>query len=161
MEVELAVVMQNNDKGRRRPITPAQRLWPATPLGVHKARKSLGDTLTQWGKSELIDGAGVVLSELMTNAFRYGTPPGRSVGVSLTEVKAGVLIEVHDARSLAESGEFGVPATPDTLAEAGRGLTIVDTIAKGEWGVAERDGPGKVVWAIVLNLVAVMALIGR
>jgi hypothetical protein len=33
--------------------------------------------------------------------------------------------------------------------ESGRGLALVDALTGARWGVSERDGIGKLVWAVV------------
>ena len=129
-----------------RPYRPPQRLWPATPYGVHRARHALAETLAEWGRSELVDAAGLVLSELMGNAERHGRVEGRSTGVSVVGVEDGVLLEVHDTRD-----EQPTPGQAGALDEQGRGLLLVDALTGGRWGVAERQGPGKVVWALVTS----------
>jgi hypothetical protein len=37
----------------------------------------------------------------------------------------------------------------DAEAEAGRGLMLVDVITGQRWGASEREGVGKLVWAVV------------
>ncbi|MYS22652.1 Anti-sigma regulatory factor (Ser/Thr protein kinase) [Streptomyces sp. DvalAA-14] len=128
------------------PYTPPQKLWPATARGVRLARHALADALAGWRLTELSDQASLVLSELMTNAQKYGRVQGRSIGASFTPVPGGILLEVHDAR-----GEVR-PAlvTAGDSDEQGRGLFIVDAVTAGRWGTAPQPGgPGKVVWAVV------------
>lgn len=128
------------------PYTPAQILWPATPRGVHQARHSLERRLAEWQLADLAPTAGLVLTELMANACRHASAPGRRTGVSVLPVPGGVRIEVHDPVDLAEGAPTLRPAPP--TAEEGRGLTLVDTLTAHQWGVTDRDGPGKVVWAL-------------
>ncbi|CAG7650985.1 hypothetical protein SBRY_50496 [Actinacidiphila bryophytorum] len=33
--------------------------------------------------------------------------------------------------------------------EAGRGLALVDALTGGRWGVSDRDGVGKLLWAVL------------
>lgn len=129
------------------PYRPPQRLWPATPYGVHRARHALADTLAAWGRSELLDAAGLVLGELMSNAERHGRVDGRSTGVSVLRVGDAVLLEVHDTRD-----EQPTPGRAGPLDEQGRGLLLVDALTGGRWGVTDRHGPGKVVWALVTGV---------
>ncbi|MFJ2632594.1 hypothetical protein ACIO6U_11655 [Streptomyces sp. NPDC087422] len=58
-----------------------------------------------------------------------------------------VRIEVHDAGS-------GKPerVRASASAESGRGLDLVDALTGGEWGVSDRDGVGKMVWAVCLGI---------
>ena len=88
----------------------------------------------------LVDDAQVLVSELVTNAVRYGRP-AITVGVAATADE--VIVEVHD------TGEV-VPALPAGLPEltrtSGRGLIIVAALAS-EWGIsATPDRAGKSVW---------------
>jgi anti-sigma regulatory factor (Ser/Thr protein kinase) len=105
------------------------------------ARSFVAETLTQWGRTERLDDIRLCTSELATNAVLHGAPAGGQVLVRV-ELHAAVLrIEVHD----------GGNATP-TKREArstdaeGRGLLLVSAVAD-HWGVKERRGPGKCVWA--------------
>jgi anti-sigma regulatory factor (Ser/Thr protein kinase) len=125
---------------------PSLTVWPATPRSVHRARHALAAALAAWGLAELEDAASLVLSELMTNALRQAKVPQREIGTCVARLGAGegdvVRIEVHDPS----------PAKPEVRAsgpedEGGRGLALVDALTGGRWGVADRPGPGKLVWA--------------
>lgn len=157
MGVSTAVVMQA-DPNRPSPLpyTPPQRLWPATPNGVHKARHKLVTMLAEWGLSELAEDAGLVLSELMTNAQRHARVPGRQIGTNFYPVSAGIVVEVHDA-----SAERPTPVQAGDADEQGRGLAIVEAVTDGQWGVTDREGPGKVVWAAILSVAALLSMYGR
>lgn len=122
----------------------AMKLWPPTARSVYRARHELLVTLRTWGMADLADEAGLVLSELMTNAVRHGRMPGRKVGTHFIRRPDGVRIEVHDARD--GKPEMRVAEAYD---ESGRGLALVDAITGRRWGVTERHGPGKLVWAEV------------
>ncbi|MFD8058177.1 SpoIIE family protein phosphatase [Streptomyces cyaneofuscatus] len=107
-----------------------ERTTPAT------ARLLVRDRLQGWGLDEdTVEATELIVSELVTNAVRYGTPPLRLrllLDTSLT-------CEVHD----------GSTASPHlrharTADEGGRGLFIVSRLA-AHWGA--RHGPdGKVLW---------------
>jgi serine/threonine-protein kinase RsbW len=125
---------------------PAQILWPATPRGVHQARHSLERQLAHWELADLAPTAGLVLTELMTNACCHATAPGRRTGVTVLPVPGGVRIEVHDSLNAGEGEPTLGSPSPD--AEHGRGLTLVDTLTAHRWGVTDRNGPGKIVWAV-------------
>ncbi|MEW1721881.1 ATP-binding protein [Streptomyces sp. NPDC093109] len=82
----------------------------------------------------------LVVSELVTNAIRYGSEPGDSVLVVLAVLPAFVRVEVHDP----------VRRRPRVRAVSrqrarGRGLFIVAALAE-RWGVEERPF-GKRIWA--------------
>jgi hypothetical protein len=55
----------------------------------------------------------------------------------------GVRIEVHDTSPAAP--KQGEASAGD---ESGRGLALVDALTGGQWGVSDREGPGKAVWAV-------------
>ncbi|MFF9507278.1 ATP-binding protein [Streptomyces sp. NPDC014724] len=87
------------------------------------------------------DDVALVVSELVTNAVRYGTEPGDSLLLVLDATERRTRVEVHDTRRRTpamkpESDERG----------RGRGLFIVEALA--EWGTGERP-LGKFVWAEV------------
>ncbi|GAA2117425.1 ATP-binding protein [Streptomyces synnematoformans] len=106
------------------------------------ARAQLRKALARWGMAELEFAAVVVLSELVTNAVVHArVPPGRGVLTRFVPLEDGVRIEVHDA-----SDEWPVPRVPDE--SGGYGLTLVDELS-ARWGVAERGGVGKCVWAVI------------
>jgi hypothetical protein len=121
-----------------------QKLWPPAARSVGRARKLLAQHLGVWGLSSVADSADVVVSELVTNAITHAHPPyGNLVATRFERLADGVRIEVHDAGD-------GKPEPRDASVEeeSGRGLGLVDALTRGAWGVADRDGPGKVVWAV-------------
>ncbi|WP_233518212.1 ATP-binding protein [Streptomyces corynorhini] len=84
----------------------------------------------------------LVLSELVTNAVRHArVPVGREIETRYLAVPEGLRLEVHDASSERPRLQRAAPG-----ACGGRGLVIVDALAD-RWGVADRAGVGKLVWA--------------
>jgi hypothetical protein len=120
------------------------RLWPATARSVNRARHEVEAALHRWGLGELADTAALVLSELMTNAVQHGRVGGRMVGTQAVRIADGVRIEVHDARDTRPRVRA---ARADD--EHGRGLALVDIVTGHRWGVLDREGQGKLVWAEV------------
>ncbi|MFJ9745495.1 phosphatase [Streptomyces sp. WAC 01325] len=108
----------------------------ADPAVVGRARSDVSRKLTDWGLEELAFVAELVVSELVTNAIRYGRPPIR-------------LRLIHDRSLLCEVSDAG-STTPHlrrarVFDEGGRGLLLVAQLA-GQWGTRHARR-GKTVWA--------------
>jgi hypothetical protein len=116
---------------------------PADPICIGTSRRLLLRHLNHWGMSALADTAGLVLSELATNALRHASgPDDRLIGTRFERLPGGVRIEVHDDDE-ARPGR----KEPSAEADSGRGLLLVDMLTGGRWGVSDRQGSGKLVWA--------------
>lgn len=121
------------------------KTWPHGPRSAGNARRLLVRSLDSWGLGHLADTAGLVVSELVTNSVRHAREPyGRLIGTRFECLGGAVRIEVHDASS-------NRPVSRETAwdAESGRGLFLVNALTGGSWGVSDRDGVGKRVWAVV------------
>jgi two-component sensor histidine kinase len=93
----------------------------------------------------LADRAELVLSELLTNALRHTVPaPDSEVETRYELLPAGVRIEVHDADDTRPTVQ-----NPSMDEEAGRGLALVDALTGARWGVSDREGVGKLLWAVL------------
>ncbi|MFF4490677.1 SpoIIE family protein phosphatase [Streptomyces sp. NPDC001544] len=119
---------------------PADRIadWdvPADPAAVAKVRLAASERLDEWGLTELGFSMELVLSELVTNAIRYGSDP---ISVRLIHDRT-LVCEVSDGSST--SPHLRYAATTD---EGGRGLFLVAQLTE-RWGT--RYTPqGKVIWA--------------
>ncbi|MFD0372032.1 ATP-binding protein [Streptomyces sp. NPDC059071] len=116
-------------------LFPRRRTTPRT------ARDFVATTLTEWGETSRLDDVRLCTSELVTNAVLHGAPVGHLVLVRVESLAEELRIQVHD------SGE-NTPTrrTPEESAVDGRGLLIVAATADS-WGMKERTGPGKCVWA--------------
>ncbi|QXE39191.1 ATP-binding protein [Streptomyces sp. GMY02] len=116
--------------------------WSRDPRCVGLARLELRKALADWGLSVLEDSAVLILSELLSNAGLHArVTPEQVIETRYFRSSGGLRIEVHDG-----SPDRPRPRTADPEASDGRGLLLVEALAN-EWGVAERVGPGKVVWA--------------
>ncbi|MFJ2113358.1 MULTISPECIES: ATP-binding protein [unclassified Streptomyces] len=136
-----------NQSDAHAPNSPAVVLrWSRHPSCVGLARLELRKTLALWGMSALEDSALLILSELVTNAARHArVSQGREIETRYVrhhdDCRPGLRIEVHDASATPPQQRTQEPDATD-----GRGLVIVDALADA-WGVSERNGPGKLVWA--------------
>lgn len=111
---------------------------PSDPAAVAGARAEATERLVAWGLHDVAFTAGLIISELITNAIRYGHPP-----VRLRLIRDSVLIcEVSDRSSTAPHMRRA-----RTLDEGGRGLLLVAQFAS-RWGTRQHAG-GKTIWAEV------------
>ncbi|MEU8529615.1 ATP-binding protein [Streptomyces sp. NPDC048629] len=115
--------------------------WPSGTRSVPLARRELRKTLAAWELGAIEDAASLVLTELLTNAVRHARVPGQEVETHFALIEGGLRIEVHDA-----SEKRPLIALPHGGAVGGWGLPLVDTLSE-RWGLADRTGPGKLVWA--------------
>ncbi|MEU3830361.1 SpoIIE family protein phosphatase [Streptomyces sp. SID486] len=109
---------------------------PSDPAAVSGARRFASDVLAAWGLEDLSFTTELVVSELVTNAIRYGRAP-----VLLRLILQSTLTcEVSDASSTAPHLRRA-----RIYDEGGRGLLLVAQCAE-RWGT--RHGrEGKVIWA--------------
>jgi hypothetical protein len=116
------------------------------------ARYFASSTLCQWNLGALVDSAALIVSELVSNAMRYGlggfslrspSAPHSPVWLGLLLQETTVLCAVSDP-----SPDIPVVKEPDYFAESGRGLHIIDSLSSA-WGWTSPDRAGKTVWAEV------------
>jgi signal transduction histidine kinase len=106
------------------------------PAAVAGARDEVSRRLAEWGLHEVSYTAELVVSELVTNAIRYGGPP-----IQLRLIRDTVLIcEVSDGSSTAPHMRRA-----RIFDEGGRGLMLVAQFAE-RWGTRQLPG-GKSIWA--------------
>ncbi|MFJ3782029.1 SpoIIE family protein phosphatase [Streptomyces sp. NPDC090093] len=109
---------------------------PSDPAAVSGARRFASDVLAAWGLEDLSFTTELVVSELVTNAIRYGKSP---IQLRLI-LQSSLTCEVSDASSTAPHLRRA-----RTFDEGGRGLLLVAQCSE-RWGT--RHGrEGKVIWA--------------
>jgi serine phosphatase RsbU (regulator of sigma subunit)/CHASE3 domain sensor protein len=123
---------------RTRALPPDQfATWhiPAEPVQVERARKLALEQLDAWGLAEAAFITELVVSELVTNAIRYGDPP-----IQLRLIRDRALIcEVSDGSSTAPHLRRA-----RAFDEGGRGLLLVAQLTQG-WGTRQTT-TGKTIW---------------
>nr|WP_217142421.1 ATP-binding protein [Streptomyces sp. AC627_RSS907] len=127
-------------------------VFTSTPRGARLARRFVAHCLDSWGHpydSDVNETLTLITAELSANAVRHGRVPGRDFHVRLTaEADGGRLrVEVSDTRAEHRPVVTG-PTEPGVESESGRGLLLVAALAD-DWGVTDRRGPGKTVWAVL------------
>ncbi|MFI1869428.1 ATP-binding protein [Streptomyces jumonjinensis] len=122
--------------------TRGQLILVSAPESVGVARtygKEFIDSHMPDASVEFVGDVQLVVSEMVTNAVRYGSEPGDSLLVVLDAGERRVRIEVDDSLRRVPQP---MPESADH--ERGRGLVILGALAR--WGSDERP-TGKVVWA--------------
>ncbi|MDQ0762434.1 SpoIIE family protein phosphatase [Streptomyces canus] len=118
--------------------TARVRTWelPRDPAAVARARKSASEQVTAWGLDDAAFATELIVSELVTNAVRYGDDP-----VVLRLIRDTALIcEVSDGSSTAPHLRRA-----RVFDEGGRGLLLVAQMAE-RWG-SRQTATGKTIWA--------------
>ncbi|WP_128377246.1 SpoIIE family protein phosphatase [Streptomyces cavernae] len=109
---------------------------PVDPAAVAGARKMVAEQLDTWGLADLEFATELIVSELVTNAIRYGSAP-----IQLRLIRADALIcEVSDGSSTAPHLRRA-----RVYDEGGRGLLLVAQVAE-RWG-SRQTSAGKTIWA--------------
>ncbi|MHC0429726.1 ATP-binding protein [Streptomyces sp. O3] len=122
------------------------RRFAATRLGARQARCLAAQQSHDWGIPYGTPGChevALLVAELAANAVLHGRVPGRDFELRLVYGhEAGVVrVEVSDTHPALPE-----PVTAAADRDSGRGLHLVAAVA-ARWGVSERTGPGKTVWA--------------
>jgi anti-sigma regulatory factor (Ser/Thr protein kinase) len=120
--------------------TQEQTAQPRSPVAL--ARLTLRAFLWDWHLDYLSDTAQLIISELATNALKFGSGTGQA-GIYLRDDgpdHGHLVIEVTD-----DGREMPMVSSASPHEECHRGLFLVDQLA-GKWGV-ELLGDQKIVWA--------------
>jgi anti-sigma regulatory factor (Ser/Thr protein kinase) len=129
----------------------------ALPTATPCARLHARNLACEWGVGHLAATIELVVSELVTNAVqasmdhderpRFTNEHGLAcIHLRLSTDRHAALVEVWD-----ENFRLPEPARPDLDDESGRGLMLVDALAK-RWGwELASSGRGKIVWALLVK----------
>ncbi|MBA4863811.1 ATP-binding protein [Streptomyces sp. PSKA54] len=135
---------------RHGPVRCSALALPPEPRSAHIARDFTRAALVGRTADERIEDVAVTVSELVSNALRYGRIPSvdlasqSSVWLAVWDRWSCVVCAVTDAGN-------GIPFVKqaDEFAESGRGLQVVSALSDA-WGWSPRADRGKVVWAMFL-----------
>ena len=124
----------------------------ALPTAVASARAHARQVASEWAMANMADTIALVVSELVTNAVaassdgngqpRYSARGLPVVHLRLLSDQTRIVVAVWDEGT-------GVPMqkSPETDAEEGRGLQLIDALCvRWQWEIVP-GWPGKVVWA--------------
>jgi anti-sigma regulatory factor (Ser/Thr protein kinase) len=106
---------------------------------VAQARHHAVDACREFLDDDRCNDLAVVVSELVTNAVRYGGPP---ITLEVSPGDGTARVEVSDGTATAPT-----PRGRDLFATGGRGLELVMHLTRA-WGWSPLEG-GKVVWCEV------------
>ncbi|WP_406723712.1 ATP-binding protein [Streptomyces sp. GD-15H] len=114
--------------------------------GLARARSFTRETLCGWSLDHCCDDAGLVVTELATNAVTHAAPrpaevPNVRLGFRLHPAYLVITVSDADCRPPVHTPDAGSP-----MEEHGRGLRIVDALSEA-WGWAPAPPAGKTVWA--------------
>ncbi|GHF06733.1 ATP-binding protein [Streptomyces morookaense] len=135
------------EPSRRLPVgLPSQLILEAdkeAPAAARAYAREFVEHVLNDPDDDHLDDVALVVSELVTNAVRYGTENHGLMLVVLDADDSRTRIEVHDSVRQRPRMKPG-----NTESRRGRGLHIVDALAV--WGTGTRPmGKGKFVWAEV------------
>ncbi|MER5666811.1 SpoIIE family protein phosphatase [Streptomyces mirabilis] len=109
---------------------------PSEPAAVGEVRASVTRQLAEWGLDDMAFTTELILSELVTNAIRYGSG---TIQVRVLRDRS-LICEVSDNSSTSPRLRYAA-----TMDEGGRGLFLVAQLAE-RWGTRYTPA-GKVIWA--------------
>ncbi|MGP3991861.1 SpoIIE family protein phosphatase [Streptomyces sp. 3N207] len=109
---------------------------PSDPAAVSRVRAACARRLETWGLDQVAFATELILSELVTNAIRYGTGPIR---LRLLHDRDSLICEVADGSSTSPHLRRA-----EITDEGGRGLFLVAQFAR-RWGTRYTTH-GKVIW---------------
>lgn len=127
----------------------------AVPAAVSVSRAFIRQVLSHWKLDDQADILALMTSELVSNAIKatgfadrqpkpWEVTAQHVIALQLRVLDGALFIEVWDG-----SSESPVKQTVTDEAEGGRGLHLVEALAK-DWGIYRPPAGGKIVWARVL-----------
>ncbi|MGK5557520.1 ATP-binding protein [Actinomadura kijaniata] len=128
---------------------PSTLLLTSTPQAIKAARDFARGWLEAKGvQRAAVEVALLVVTELVTNAYKHGSAPGEVISVRLYLSEGGPVAEVRDG---SDAEPRALPLTLDRF--SGRGLAIVSELAAA-WGFWRLASGGKAVYAVMREATA-------
>lgn len=127
---------------------------PHGPAGVGEARRRMREELRMSGvPDDMVEDAVLILSELLSNAYRHGRPLYTSDDADTPdEVRAAWRVDEYGRLTVEVTDGGGptrpLPATPSVTARGGRGLKIITALSH-DWGVRDDTAGEVTVWAVL------------
>lgn len=116
---------------------------PALSASVADARGRIRARLAEWGAdADLRDDAGLVVTELFTNAIRH--TDSEKITCVLQDIGTVVRLEVTDQ---GRGTEVPAPCAAEDDEEGGRGLLLVSVLCLAWGSDPAENGTGRMVWA--------------
>ncbi|MEP6761802.1 MAG: PAS domain S-box protein [Sporichthyaceae bacterium] len=107
------------------------------PASAGTARRAVVDAVTAMGRGDLADTAGLLVTELVTNAIVHART---SIIVTIAANAFGLRVEVNDS-----SPHIPMRRGYGSTATTGRGVAVVEMLAE-RFGTDATSGTGKTVW---------------
>lgn len=111
----------------------------AVPRSVGELRRTCGDFAQAHLSTAQLNAFLLVLTEIVTNAIRHGTPGGGEVLVAVTPKDEFLCVQVTDAGS----GFVPHPGAMESHDEGGFGLFLVEQLTR-RWGMTRETGRTRV-----------------
>jgi PAS domain S-box-containing protein len=118
-------------------VVERRRSLPPVPESARAARETVRDAVDEVGRSDLSDTAGLLVSEIVTNAIVHART---SIELDVTAGPAGLRVAVRD-----RSPNPPVPRHYGRAATTGRGLGLLELLSDRH-GTDSENGDGKTVW---------------
>lgn len=118
-------------------ITRYRQELSAHPQALARIRRIIRAHIKHWGFEALMDSAVLCAHELLANVEKHSGAP--HCVLTLERRPGGVRVVVGDS-----SPRLPVLREPDWIAESGRGMALLESVAD-RWGAELTDG-GKEVW---------------
>jgi anti-sigma regulatory factor (Ser/Thr protein kinase) len=112
---------------------------PAVPPSVSELRRRCGDFARSHLDESQLHAFLLVLTEVVTNAIRHGSPRGGDVRVVLTPKEDYLCVQVTDSGA----GFVPHPGAMESTDEGGFGLFLVEQLTR-RWGITRETGHTRV-----------------